>query len=761
MIAGGFVLGEVLALPAVEISAALTVILISEVLLMCRKGRSLWIGLLLFVVFCGFFRLSEKREALEQIRRLHLEEKREIAATGILASLEKGEFGYSGELTGTEILIDGTEKALGTVSVSFPFAPEAEVGDCIKVSGEWDVYGEAGNPGEFDYRSYYESRGICYRLKAEQIECLSGRDYVSGILHDIRQRAGKVLEKSGGDASGIFKAMLLGDKQELPSHIYELYQKNGISHILAISGLHISMLGMGLYRLLGKAGLGKRSSGVVAGIWIMAYGQMTGFSPSTRRAVIMFLVSVLASCIGRTYDLLSGLSLSALIILWENPLALTQSGVQLSFLAVAGIGGLGQVCSAAGFGRGKTGKTVVGGMAVQAATVPAILYHFFEYPPYGLFLNFLVIPLMAYVMVSALLCLAAGLVWQEAGRFFAGTGYYILKLYEGLCLFMEKLPGSSLVIGRPAAWKLAGYLLLSWLLYRGILMLRDSRRKKMWTVIIGICMVAILAPAWVQPDQVRVTYLDVGQGDGILVEMGGCRILLDGGSADRKQLGEQILDPFLQSRGIGTLDYAIVSHCDRDHMSGVEWLLEQGKTKVDTVVLSEAGREEEDQKRLADLARQAGARVVSMQEGDRIGSGKAILRCLYPWRGAEPGDKNEQSLVLRLDCGEISFLFTGDIGKETEIQILNHKESSGRLENVTVLKTAHHGSSGSSGKEFLTAVSPEMAVISYGEGNSYGHPAEDTVKRLQETGCRIYETAHTGAVMMETDGRWLRIWTYR
>src|SRR5699024_10463385 len=119
--------------------------------------------------------------------------------------------------------------------------------------------------------------------------------------------------------------------------------------------------------------------------------------------------------------------------------------------------------------------------------------------------------------------------------------------------------------------------------------------------------------------------------------------------------------------------------------------------------------------------------------------------CLYPWRGAEPGDKNEQSLVLRLDCGEISFLFTGDIGKETEIQILNHKESSGRLENVTVLKTAHHGSSGSSGKEFLTAVSPEMAVISYGEGNSYGHPAEDTVKRLQETGCRIYETAHTGA----------------
>ena len=752
-----------MALGAAEMAVFLAVCLAGAVCLECRRNRGLWIGLLFLFVFLGFGRLKVFQGEAERIRGLELETETGRAVTGTVKSLEEKTRGWGAELLHGRLEPDAPgERAvsLGTVSLFFEERPELEAGDRIRATGSFRPYDSPSNPGEFDYRSYYDSMGMFWKVTAKKWERLPGGDPLRRRLGRVGEKGAAVLERCGGEQAGIFKAMLLGLKGDIPDQVYALYQENGISHLLAISGLHVSMLGMGFHSLLKRLRLGKRTAAAAAGVFMGLYGVMTGFSPSTQRAVLMFLVSMTAGCAGRVYDLSSALALAAAVILWRHPLALVQGGVQLSFLAVGGIGVLGRILEKAKVWEGRAGSLLLGGLAVQLSTYPAVLYHFFVYPPYSIFLNLLVIPLMTYVMVSGLLCLLFGWFCPPVGRACIGGGYYILECYEELCRLWGRLPGSSLVIGRPALWQIA--------LYGGILAVfvwkaGQLKRKKVWLTAVTAALFFLLFPL---PERgLRVTYLDVGQGDGIVAETGSCRILFDGGSTDVKNLGDQVLKPFLQSRGIGVLDYAAVSHCDSDHISGLQTLMEGGGVKIRTLILpdpGEGGNEDEAWMKLASLAEKKGIRVAVMQEGDEICAGKMKLTCLYPYKGkAAAADRNDQSLVLRLDYGKASFLFTGDAGEASEKEMLNRPFSRAGLDRVTVLKVAHHGSASSSCREFLQAVRPDFAVISYGEGNSYGHPAAETVKRIQETGASLFETAADGAVTVGTDGKRIRIVPFR
>jgi len=301
------------------------------------------------------------------------------------------------------------------------------------------------------------------------------------------------------------------------------------------------------------------------------------------------------------------------------------------------------------------------------------------------------------------------------------------------------------------------------LIYYGVLLSliyrRNSDKMIRWRQLLAVTALCFCLLLHIPVRGLEVTFLDVGQGDGCFLETRGCRVLVDGGSSSEKELGKGSLEPFLKSRGVGKIDYAIVSHGDADHISGLVYLLESvPDISISCLVLPCLSVGDEAYNRLKELAALRGTEVVLMAEGDRLEKGKLILTCLYPGRSDSAADRNEQSLVVKADYGEFHLLLTGDMSSEGEERLIQRmdRELAGELAEVQVLKAAHHGSKTSSSQEFLDAVSPRWTVVSYGENNRYGHPAPEVMERLEKQNCEIWETAKSGAVMLHTDGK--QIW---
>lgn len=664
----------------------------------------------------------------------------------------------------------------------------AVTGMGVRFRGKLELFSAPRNPGEFDYGLYYRSMKLRCRLKANNA-AIYDTEYIPVYKWVKRFRAyvsEALFALCSEEDRGVYKAVLLGDKTELLEDIRVLYQKNGIAHLLAVSGLHISLIGMGIYGGLRRTGLGYGKAAILAGCVIFFYGCVTGFGPSVFRAVFMIFCSFLASYLGRTYDLLSAMSLALLLLILDAPFLLFTSGLQLSFGAVLAIGigserrkewkaaengrdskaaensgdskaaeNAGDSKTAENGGTSKTGgfggifETIWTSLFIQLFTYPVIIYHFFEFPIYGIILNLFVIPLMAYVVGAGIAAVFLYGLSRMLALAVMGTGHYILVIYHLLCSLTERLPFYSMTAGRPKLWAiLLYYLVVLFFLYRSK---GNARRQKFHFLIAVFCAAFFLT---IHPVPcLEVSFLDVGQGDGIFLQTAGENILVDGGSSQIKNLGKNRLVPFLKSKGISRLDYVFVSHGDKDHISGIEYILqeEQG-ISIKNLVFSCLSAEDESCKNMAELAEKRGGTVWYMEEGQSLKAGKLSLTCIYP--GADGGavDKNEQSLVLLAGYGDFSMLLTGDVENIGEGELLLLPES-GLPREVTVLKAAHHGSKTSSGQEFLERVSPKITILSYGEGNSYGHPSKEVVKRLEEMETEIWRTAVSGAVTVITDGK--------
>lgn len=649
-----------------------------------------------------------------------------------------------------------------------PDARDFKIGSNATVRGKLELFARARNPGEFDSRNYYRGQGVDCRMYGEEVE-ISGGDVspLPELLRQIREKAKQNITRSAAaEDAGIFSAAVLGDKKALDSEIKDLYQKNGIAHLLAISGLHLSIIGMGGYKLLRKAGLGYKGAGLAGAAFIFCYGAMTGGSPSVVRAIVMMSTGFLASYLGRTYDLLSALSLALLMLVWETPELLTQGGVQLSFGAVFAVGGVLPVIQDY---LGKERK-ILGALAVSAAiqlvTLPVILWDFFQFPVYGIFLNLLVIPLMGGVICSGIGTALLGGISYKAGALAAGTGHYILRFYEWLCHGTERLPYHTLVMGRPAAAAVILYYMVLLVVLIGMKRAAGKRdevekSRPIWLRTALFFCICVFLPCILMPrpvDGMEILFLDVGQGDGILLRSGRGAMLIDGGSTSEKKLGEYRLEPCLKSCGVSVIEYAFVSHGDLDHISGIRYLLEScEEIEIRNLLLPCQGREDDALLSLAELARARGTKVSLIEAGDSFYMEGIGVTCLYPGISDLPADKNEESEVLKVDYGNCHILFTGDMSGEGELQLLSAlSENPGVLSEIQILKTAHHGSRFSSGETFLDALGVKWAVISYAEGNSYGHPHKEVLERLGDRSVKIYGTAERGAITMKTDGKRVR-----
>ncbi|MCQ2530651.1 MAG: DNA internalization-related competence protein ComEC/Rec2 [Lachnospiraceae bacterium] len=732
--------------------------------------RKLFFAALLFALLC--FGLQKTGT----IRFLHEmpEENRKVVLTGIIDQIEsktdskyvylkRAQNSNSGETYGKIILTvaDGIFEKL-----------DLKLGERVKVYGKYTGFHVARNAGNFDENNYYHSLGISGKFQLENPEDLKktgkGWNYLKQWLYEVKTSIVDTFESvmtGFYKPIGIFSAIVAGEKSGLDQNVKELYQTNGIAHILAISGLHISLIGMSVFSILRKRHSYKFSC-LISSLVMVGFCVMSGGSVSAIRATIMFLVRMLAELFGKTFDLLSALAFAAILILAENPLILTNGAFLLSFGAILGVGVINIILVDYCSSESRLLKAFSVSLSVSLATLPIITSIYYEIPLYSVFLNLLIIPLMSFVLGSGILCGIAGSLSIVLGRFIIGMGVYLLSFVEILCKIIDWIPYSIVVTGKPALWKVGLFylLLVSGLVFmkqkakKGKRLLQEKTERKVtikrivFLLLWGIVLFSIFL--FKEPsEKLQLTFFDVGQGEGYLIQSpSGTNFLMDGGSTSVNNLKEYRLESAIKYLGVSTVDYSIITHPDTDHISGVMDLIQDdsaGHILIKNLVVADLPGNEK-MKDLKELAQTRNIPVITMQAGDVLSDGAIRLTCLHPEENYKAKDTNGESLVFLLEYNKFRALLTGDIGMEEEQRLLEED-----LENVRLLKVAHHGSRTSSSEPFLqeafSGSLPKVAIISAGVNNSYGHPNKETLQRLRNLDAEIFCTAATGEITVSID----------
>lgn len=629
---------------------------------------------------------------------------------------------------------------------------EPKMGSFVSVRGKLRSFAGATNPGEFDGRRYYQILNYQARLQKGVIleESVNYDRFKEGLYQIKEYLAGLIDVCYDENDASVMKAMLLGEKSGLDVDTKQLYQLNGIIHILSISGLHISLIGMGFYKLLHKLKLPKLINIPLSICLIYCYGIMTGMSVSAFRAIVMFGLHIAAGLFGRTYDMLTAMAIAGIILLAGQPLYVRYSGFLFSFGAILAIGLLRPVMEEMLLGGTKLEKIMSTSLSVSIVTLPVYLCFYYEYPLYSVFLNLIIIPGTSLIVSDGLLTCAAAACFLPLGKFAALPAHILFSFYEICCKLAIQIPGSRNIIGAPDTWQI---LIFMSTICIAVLCSRKCSRLNFWQFIL----LAILCITLRFQDGLQITLIDVGQGDSIYIadDKGG-HFLIDGGSSSKSDVGTYQILPFLKEEGTDTLTAIFVTHMDSDHYNGISTLIEdmdKNGVMIENLILPDIGEQSRsvEYHELESLAVKKGITVQYIHVGDVLRHGKLKLTCLHPSAGEDTGDSNASSTVLYLEYDDFTALFTGDLEGEGEKAVEERlkkyiTDSSCDGKRITVLKVAHHGSRNSTEEAFLDVVSPQVAVISAGRDNRYGHPHEELLFRLEDCGSRIFRTDIGGAV---------------
>ena len=643
------------------------------------------------------------------------------------------------------------------------------IGCGVVLTGKLQEIPKAGNPGQFDSVLYYETQNISYRMvnASGTIKEMPRWSYRE-TLAKVRDLLFASLETAGQTYAPIYEAMLLGDKSNLEAEVKDRYQMAGMLHMLAISGMHLSLLGMGCFSILQRMGASIPLGGSISVCLLFSYGILTGESAATMRALCMFVVVMGAKITGRTYDLLSAMSLSAVFLLINSPSYLFYSGFLLSFGCICGVG-IVLPCLEQIFSLKKQNpkhkkwsvalvNALAGSFAIQMATLPITLYFFYEIPVYGILLNLIALPALSVVLVCAVMGSLAGLFAPGFAAFVLLPGNIILQVYDWLGLLAQRLPMTTWVAGQPQKWQVAVYYVLTGAaLWYGNTFIKKREKKGRLRVLLLIIWVGCIG-LFAMPctKGLCVTCLDVGQGDcAVVVTKQQTCHLIDGGSSNVSEVGRYRILPYLKSQGISTVDYAWVSHTDSDHISGILEILQlqaehRSSVRIQNLMLPDWAYYPENYEELQKAAQKADVKVHTMGKGDSLREGEVTWSVLQPDTG-QGEDVNEDSQVLLLEAGTFQALFTGDIGTKAEERMAE------MLKDIDFLKVAHHGSRYSTGEAFLRKTKPEIAVISCSSTNRYGHPSSETIERLEQEDCRIWYTMKSGAVTVRVKDTKLQV----
>lgn len=650
-----------------------------------------------------------------------------------------------------------------------------KIGDKVSITGKISKLYPPSNPGGFNEKMYYNIRGIHYKCYMKTYRVIDYKvGYVSHIKYSLKRALLKLRTKASNTydqllpakEAQLMKAMLLGDKSGITLDTKGQFSKAGISHILAISGLHVAIIGYGLFNLM-TCFIAKKRALWVTVLFLLFYCVLTGGSVSTIRASFMLIVSLMAYFFGRSYDIYSSLATVALVILMINPLYMWDIGFLLSFSSVLGIVTLVPALNGL---YNKSNNKIVSLMNVSVAatlgTLPVILYNYYDIQIYGIGVNLIVVPLMTVVVLMGFLALICGSMSILLGKLCVGIVYYILMLYDVITKFVGKLPFHTLTIGRPS-WL---YLMLI-ILFIVLIALVKNRHITMsqWKrcLFINLTLVGVVTLiTWLQPKLLQMTHLAIGQGDStVMITPSKHVFVVDGGGSRKKEVlvpdtGYYTIKPFLKYHGVSEIESLFMTHSDQDHVGGLIELLDYFTVNRVIIPYGYKDKKEEDKllNKLLAKADEKHVPVSYMQTGDVIEAGEVAIEAMYPSKNVQGyKSNNAYSLVLAIDYKGFRSLLTGDIEKEEE-KLLNQMLAD-RLHS-DIIKVPHHGSKSSSTEGFVQNVNPVLAIISCGRDNRYGHPHEEIVDRYKELSVPIYNTAEDGAVMIKTDGQSMGIQTY-
>ena len=656
----------------------------------------------------------------------------------------------------------GTKRQRVLVYLQDEYTPV--IGSYVMVSGQMSYFKRATNPGEFDAERFYTNRGYVFAVKKGVIlkNGTSGNKVLQR-LKEFRLRQEAYLEKYLPDGNDkIMAAMLFGNKKGMDEETKELYQKNGIAHILAISGLHISLLGMAVYRVLLHLPIPKWCILTISGLFLVLYCFMVGISASAFRALIMFSFFLVSKWLKRSYDMITAMAFSAMIWLMLYPGYLFDCGFQLSYAAIIGMGiilpVLKEITDSVKIKWLRKGITFfLPSLSVNLMTAPILIYHYHELSFFSIALNLIVIPLMAPLLLCGIGMLTVANLFGGISGFLVGICAVpinlILWIFEMGCCLLEFFPIGRRNIAALTEWEL--------LLYYSILIVMTVLVKKKshfyQFMFPGLCIFILIIP---QKLDFAVWTLDVGQGDcNVILTDEGRVFVIDCGSTSKHSVGEKILIPFLKYHGVSVVDGIIITHPDEDHMNGIMELIKLHKEenlKIGGLYIYERGvkNESEEWEDVLEATALQGICVYGLGQGDSLQTGTFHMECIYPFKKQTELTGNASSLVIKVENNNFCSLFTGDLEADGEEKILREYTAEGIFsgnKKCNLLKVAHHGSSSSSGIRFLQEVCPEYAVVSCGENNRYGHPHKEVVERLEAENISYWITYETGAIKWTTD----------
>lgn len=780
-----FVLGEVIAVFDLNIAVpciVLAIIVIRKIIIKAYEDMGAFM-VIFFTLIMGFMLMSN-----EITTRNHIYDLKEntVIVQGKIYKIENTAFGTNIYLKGVEVENGEKSVSVKRIFVNTEKIPNAKIGNIIKVRGKLRQFEEAANKGNFDSRKYYLSLGFYGKIEAGTIEVINSE--YSGIrqgLYELRMEIIERLEKLCSDNKGIFSiinnkngiigAIILGDKTDLDSDIKELYSVSGIAHILAISGLHISFIGMVIYRLLRRRFRFLFSAAVSIPV-VLSFGIMSGFGISTIRAIIMFILKIIGEVLGRKYDAITAISLAGLVLLVQNPFVVCNSGFQMSFGAIIAIVLILPIVEEILNTDNKIIKVLSANFTISLVMNPILAWNYYELPTFSFLLNIVVVPLMSVVIVSSIVGIFCSCIMFGFGKAVIFPGCGILELYTFLCNIINKSSVASIVVGQPKVTIIIVYYAILLVVLFGLKNIRTKytraekerniikketglvlekkakkeRRIKGQNVKLRLaCIVGFLLLNcliyYIPNPGFYITFINVGQGDGILIHGdNGTKVMVDGGSTSEKQVAKNCIVPYLKAEGIGTIDYSIITHTDKDHISGILEILENNNSnriRIKNLVMPDINMKDDTYNELIEKAKLKKINVLYIKKGDTLSLGKTKIKCIYPETTTTASDKNDYCTVLSVKNKTSKILLTGDISKEIEEKIKDDIE-----ENYTVLKVAHHGSNYSSSEKFLKKVNPKYSIISVGKNNSYGHPGNETMERLRKQGGVIYRTDEKGGI---------------
>ena len=649
-------------------------------------------------------------------------------------------------------------------------------GDEIIVKGNFEEASTARNEGGFDYKQYLKTKNIygILTVNKKDIEIINKNNV--GIIDLLANKVknsmkNKIEQNIPNETSELLSGMIIGEKSNLQKEIQEDFRNSSLSHVLAISGMHVSYVMLGITFIISKVKFSKKMSKIVTILILLFFIILTGKTASVTRACFMSSYIILASLLHKKAHVLGSISISLLIILIINPYFILDIGLQLSYGGTIGIVLIYPILKK--YKKKKEDEsskikkiiykikekildTILITLSANLVIFPIVLFHYNTMSFTFIISNLLISPIIGIIIILGFLTVFVSYIISPISKIMFFILQIFLKLLAQIAHFCAELPLSKVYFPKPKIYLIAIYYLF--LIYIILLKNKITEVKRINRKLISIFIIIVIILNLILnfiPKTFTISFIDVGQGDSMLISTPkGKNILIDGGGSKDEEnfnVGKQTLIPYLLNKGITKLDYILISHFDSDHVGGILSVLEE--LKAEKVIICEQ-EENENYKRFKEIVKNKKIKVYVVKKGDNLKIEENIyLNIIWPKdEKIKENAINNNSIVAKLKYKNFSILLTGDIEKIAENEILKEYENSNIL-NANILKVAHHGSKSSSINEFLEKVKPQIALIGVGEKNTFGHPNTGVLNRLENLNTKIYRTDENGEITIKIDNK--------